>query len=138
MNPRTHLTLLPPVPGGTTPAPPSHRTRAGRPPGGRAAGVAALTAGLTVGLALTAIATLTTHPGQYASLLLPVAGAGAITLAAAFRSRAVAQRGRTRSGRGRTAARRRTVRPRPLLVHDVFRPVIVGSGSVAAPTRRAA
>ncbi len=147
MNTRTHLTLVPATDGGT----PSRTTtttrtcsrRAGsRPAGGRAAGLAALGAGLTLGLALGAVATLATHPGDYAMVLLPLAGAAGLTLAAAFRSRVVAQR-RMRARRvhdERRERRRQAMLPRPVLVHsrDEFRPVLIAGGSVAAPDRRAA
>ncbi len=142
MNTRTHLTLVPATGAGT----PTYHRRTRRPgappPGGRAAGVAALAAGLTLGLALSAAATLGTHPGDYAIVLLPVAGAAGITIAAALRSRAVALRRRrsARLRRERAEARRRASLPKPVLVHsrDEFRPVLVASGSVAAPTGRAA
>lgn len=145
MNTRTHLTLVPAATGGaTTPPPrrPGPGAASGRPAGGRAAGVAALAAGLTLGLTLGAAATLATHPGEYAALLLPVAGAAGITLAAAFRSRAVAQK-RRRAQRlrdERRQARRQAMLPKPVLVHsrDEFRPVLVAAGSVATPARRAA
>jgi hypothetical protein len=143
MNTRTHLTLVPATDGGA----PSHRAtrrRSGssRPAGGRAAGLTALAAGLTLGLAVGAAATLATHPGDYAMVLLPLAGAAGITLAAAFRSRAVAQK-RLRARRiseQRRQHRRQAMLPRPVLVHsrDEFRPVLIAGGSVAAPTRRAA
>lgn len=142
MDTRTHLTLVPATHHGG----PSHRSprpRAGsRPAGGRAAGLAALAAGLTLGLAAGAAATLATHPGDYAMVLLPLAGAAGITLAAAFRSRAVAQkRRRTRMQRHqRRQARRQAMLPKPVLVHsrDEFRPVLIAAGSAAAPTGRAA
>lgn len=145
MNSRTHLTLVPATAGGTSSTPATRsprRAHRGRPAGGRAAGVAALAAGLTLGLTLGAVATLATHPGEYAALLLPVAGAAGITIAAAFRSRAVAQK-RRRAARVRAEradARRRAMLPRPVLVtsrHE-FRPVLVATGSVATPIRRAA
>lgn len=142
MNTRTHLTLVPATAAGA----PTYRRRSrragGPPPGGRAAGIAALAAGLTLGLALGAAATLGTHPGDYAVLLLPVAGAAGITLAAAFRSRAVALK-RKRAAllrRERLEARRQAAMPKPVLVHsrDEFRPVLIATGSVATPSRRAA
>jgi len=142
MNTRTHLTLVPATDAG---APTYHRRsrRVGAPPpGGRAAGIAALAAGLTLGLALGAAATLGTHPGDYAMLLLPVAGAAGITLAAAFRSRAVALKRRRAAQlrRDRLDARRRAAIPKPVLVHsrDEFRPVLIATRSVATPTGRAA
>lgn len=142
MNTRTHLTLVPAAGAG---APSYHRRSrrpGGPPPGGRAAGVAALAAGLTLGLALGAAATLGTHPGDYAILLLPVAGAAGITIAAALRSRAVALKRRRAAlaRRDRLEARRRAAIPKPVLVHsrDEFRPVLVATGSVATPSRRAA
>lgn len=158
MNSRTHLTLVPAAPShtpsGTTPAPlaggparalDGRRARhagTGRPAGGRAAGVAALGAGLTLGLALGAIATLTTHPGDFAALLLPVAGAAGITIAAAMRSRMVAQKRRrmVRARMERDDLRRRAMRPRPVLIHsrDQVPSGPVAVGSVATPIRRAA
>jgi hypothetical protein len=113
-----------------------------RPAGGRAASATALAAGLTLGLTIGALATLSTHPGDVASLLLPIAGAAGITIAAAFRSRAVARRRRrvAVARRERDDLRRRTLRPKPVLVHssDEVRPVLVAERSVAQPTRRAA
>jgi hypothetical protein len=142
MDTRTHLTLVPATDGGT-PSPRGNRRRpAGRPAGGRAAGITALAAGLTLGLALGAAATLATHPGDVAMVLLPLAGAAGITLAAAFRSRAVAQRRRRARivREQRRQARRQAMLPKPVLVHsrDEFRPVLVAVGSVATPHRRAA
>ena len=78
MNTRTHLTLVPAIDDGASPQDPRvtarRRTTTQRPPGGKAAGAAALAAGLTLGLALSAVATLVTHPGTFGTLLLPVAG----------------------------------------------------------------
>ena len=146
MNTRTHLTLVPAIDDGASPqdprVQPRRRTTAHRPPGGRAAGAAALAAGLTLGLALGAVATLVTHPGTFGTLLLPVAGAAGLTLAAAFRSRQVAQRLRraARMRREREHERQRALLPRPVLVHSrtEFRPVLVPDESVATPIRRAA
>jgi hypothetical protein len=141
MNTRSHLSLVPAAPAGSTRR---SRTacRTARPAGGRAAGVTALAAGLTLGLAAGALATLGTHPGAFASLLLPVAGAAGVTIAAAFRSRAVALRRQRAAAarRQRDDLRRRATRPKPVLVHsrDEFRPVLVAAGSVAQPMRRAA
>lgn len=145
MNTRTHLTLVPANAGGTSSTPSRRRPGTAsmdRPAGGRAAGVAALSAGLTLGLTLGAVATLATHPGEYTALLLPVAGAAGITIAAAFRSRAVARK-RRRAARlraERADARRRAMLPKPVLVtsRDGFRPVLVATESVATPLRRAA
>jgi hypothetical protein len=104
--------------------------------------VAALAAGLTLGLAVGAIATLGTHPGDVAALLLPVAGAAGVTIAAAFRSRHVAltRRRMAIAHRERHDLRRRAMHPKPVLVHsrDTYRPVRVAAGSVAQPRRRAA
>jgi len=142
MNTRTHLTLVPATGGGHTSYARRVRRQGATPPGGRAAGVAALAAGLTVGLALGAAATLATHPGDIAMVLLPVAGAAGITIAAALRSRAVALKRRRAAlvRRERAEARRRAAMPKPVLVHsrDEFRPVLIANGSVATPTRRAA
>jgi hypothetical protein len=71
-----------------------------------------------------------------------VAGAAGITMAAAFRSRAVAQK-RRRAARLRAErrdARRRAMLPKPVLVaaRDEFRPVLIATESVATPIRRAA
>lgn len=142
MNTRTHLTLVPAAEGGTPSHRGAHRRSGGRPAGGRAAGVAALAAGLTLGLAAGAAATLATHPGDYATVLLPLAGAAGITLAAAFRSRAVARKRRRarRLREERRQLRHQAMLPRPVLVHsrDEFRPVLVASGSVALPNGHAA
>lgn len=146
MNTRTHLTLVPATVGGTPSprrTPRDSGTRpAARPAGGRAAGATALAAGLTLGLALGAVATLATHPGDYAMVLLPLAGAAGITLAAAFRSRAVAQKRRRarRLREERRQHRRQSMMPRPVLVHsrDEFRPVFIATESVAVPGRHAA
>ncbi|MGB1712610.1 MAG: hypothetical protein ACPHP1_08620 [Miltoncostaeaceae bacterium] len=146
MNMRTHLTLVPAIddgpPARARHAMPRRGTTAHRPPGGRAAGAAALAAGLTLGLALGAVATLVTHPGTFGTLLLPVVGAAALTLAAAFRSRQVAQRRRhaARVRREREQERQRALLPKPVLVHSRsdFRPVLVPDESVATPIRRAA
>ena len=146
MNTRTHLTLVPAIDDGAPArarhAMPRRGTTAHRPPGGRAAGAAALAAGLTLGLALGAVATLVTHPGTFGTLLLPVAGAAGLTLAAAFRSRQVAQRRRraARVRREREQERQRALLPKPVLVHSRsdFRPVLVPDESVATPVRRAA
>jgi hypothetical protein len=112
------------------------------PAGGRAAGIAALAAGLTLGLMSGGASTLITHPGDAAAVLIPLAGAAGITIAAAFRSRAVAQRRRRRAiqRRERMDVRRRSLRPRPILVHsrDDFRPVVITTEPVAQPLRRAA
>jgi len=112
------------------------------PAGGRAAGIAALAAGLTLGLMSGGASTLITHPGDAAAVLIPLAGAAGITIAAAFRSRAVAQRRRRRAIRRgeRMDVRRRSLRPRPILVHsrDDFRPVVITTEPVAQPLRRAA
>ena len=146
MNTRTHLTLVPAIDDGASPQDPRvaarRRTTTQRPPGGRAAGAAALAAGLTLGLALGAVATLVTHPGTFGTLLLPVAGAAGLTLAAAFRSRQVAQQRRhaARVRREREQERQRALLPKPVLVHSrsEFRPVLVPDESVATPIRRAA
>jgi len=146
MNTRTHLTLVPAIDDGASPQDPRvaarRRTTTQRPPGGRAAGAAALAAGLTLGLALGAVATLVTHPGTFGTLLLPIAGAAGLTLAAAFRSRQVAQRRRraARMRHERDQVRQRALLPRPVLVHSrrEFRPVLVPGESVATPIRRAA
>jgi hypothetical protein len=146
MNTRNHLTLVPAIDDGAPAqdlrAMPRRSTTARRPPGGRAAGLAALAAGLTLGLALGAVATLVTHPGTFGTLLLPVAGAAGLTLAAAFRSRRVAQR-RRRAARVRLERehmRQRALLPKPVLLHSrtSFRPVLVPDESVATPIRRAA
>lgn len=142
MNTRTHLTLVPATDGGASSHPAPQRPSGARPAGGRAAGVAALAAGLTLGLALGAAATLATHPGDYAMVLLPLAGAAGITLAAAFRSRAVAQKRRRarRLREERRQLRRQAMLPKPVLVHsrDEFRPVLLATGSVALPNGHAA
>jgi len=146
MNTRTHLTLVPAIDDGASPQDPRvaarRRTTTQRPPGGRAAGAAALAAGLTLGLALGAVATLVTHPGTFGTLLLPVAAAAGLTLAAAFRSRQIAQRRRraARMRHERDQVRQRALLPRPVLVHSrrEFRPVLVPGESVATPIRRAA
>ena len=71
---------------------PRPRRTGALPAGGRAAGLAALAAGLTLGLMSGGASTLITHPGDAAAVLIPLAGALGLTIAAAFRSRAVAQR----------------------------------------------
>jgi hypothetical protein len=121
---------------------PRRRRKGSLPAGGRAAGLAALAAGLTLGLMSGGASTLLTHPGDAAAVLIPLAGAAGITIAAAFRSRAVAQRRRRRAiqRRERMDVRRQSLRPRPILVHsrDDFRPVVITNEPVAQPLRRAA
>ncbi|MSO44225.1 MAG: hypothetical protein EXQ74_02770 [Thermoleophilia bacterium] len=147
MNTRTHLSLVPATEGGTPPPRPptpthgAHRRASGRPPGGRAAGLTALSAGLTLGLSAGALATVATHPGSLTMVLLPVAGAAGLTIAAAFRSRQVARRRLAAILRtGRRETRTRAIPPRSILINsrDEFRQVIVPTGSVALPLRRAA
>lgn len=142
---RTHLCLVhapeprrAPVPSPRRAAThPSHR-----PPGGRAAGLTALAAGLTLGLAAGALASLVTHAGDAMVLLLPVVGAAGITIAAAFRSRAVAQRRRrhTRTRATRATMREQAMHPKPVLItpHPQARPRLRVLEPVATPTRRAA
>ena len=121
---------------------PRRRRTGSTPAGGRAAGLAALAAGLTLGLMSGGASTLITHPGDAAAVLIPLAGAAGLTIAAAFRSRAVAQRRRRKAiqRRERTDARRQALRPRPVLIHsrDAFRPVVIATEPVAQPIRRAA
>ena len=147
MNTRRHLSLVPSIEGNPTPAGPAaampRRRRTGAlPAGGRAAGLAALAAGLTLGLMSGGASTLITHPGDAAAVLIPLAGALGLTIAAAFRSRAVAQRRRRRAmqHRARLDARRTALRPRPVLIHsrEDFRPVVIATEPVAQPLRRAA
>ncbi len=79
--------------------------------------------------------TLLTHPGDAAAVLVPLAGASGLTIVAAFRSRAVAQR------RRRALQRRAQATPlRATLVHsrDDFRPVVIAPEPVAQPIGRAA
>ncbi len=142
---RTHLRLVHAQESRRAPAPSSRRAPARpshRPPGGRAAGLTALAAGLTLGLASGALATLVTHAGDAVSLLLPVAGAVGITIAAAFRSRAVAQRHRhqARSRANRAAMREQAMRSTPVLItsQPQARPRLRVVEPVATPTRRAA
>ena len=121
---------------------PRRRRTGSTPAGGRAAGLAALAAGLTLGLMSGGASTLITHPGDAAAVLIPLAGAAGLTIAAAFRSRAVAQRRRRKAipRRERTDARRQALRPRPVLIpsRDAFRPVVIATEPVAQPIRRAA
>ena len=118
-----------------------HR-RGGRPAGGRAAGLAALAAGLTLGLMSGGASTLLTHPGDAGAVLIPLAGAIGIMIAAAFRSRAVAQRRRRLAirGRERMRAHEQALRPKPVLIHsrETVRLVVIATEPVATPTRRAA
>ena len=75
--------------------------------------------------------TLLTHPGDAGAVLVPLAGAIGIMIAAAFRSRAVAQRRRRHAirGRERMRAHEQVLRPKP---------VLIATEPVATPTRRAA
>lgn len=139
---RTHLRLVHAPEPRRAPVPTSRRAvsrPSRRPPGGRAAGLTALAAGLTLGLAAGALASLVTHAGNAVVLLLPVAGAAGITIAAAFRSRAVAQR-RRRNTRTRAWVRARAMHPKPVLItpHPQARPRLRVVEPVATPTRRAA
>ncbi|MEI7793617.1 MAG: hypothetical protein WCI83_03100 [Thermoleophilia bacterium] len=85
--------------------------------------------------------TLLTHPGDAGAVLIPLAGAIGIMIAAAFRSRAVAQRRRHAiRGRERMRAHEQVLRPKPVLIHsrETFRLVVIATEPVATPTRRAA
>ncbi len=141
MNTRRHLSLVPsvtrnPASQGCSAALPRLRRASGLPSGGHAAGFAALAAGLTLGLMAGGASTLLTHPGDAAAVLVPLAGASGLTMLAAFRSRAVAQRRRRRALQRREQA----TTPRPTLVHsrDDFRPVVIAPEPVAQPIGRAA